>query len=118
MTQRCAGLLKALAHPSLVVSPAHRSLAVGPLQATHDEMSAGERLKMIDEGGVDRRATDRPDNRNGLGGDLLRDHYTKPEPIWASRRTMAEALSSTTPRPAICCRARVTDFAIAARTAK
>ena len=77
MTQRCAGRLEALAHPSLVVSPARRSLAVGPLQTANDEASAGERLEVVDEGGVDRRA-DRPDNRNGLGGNLLRDHYAEP----------------------------------------
>ena len=108
----------ALAHPDLVVSPTYRSLAVGPLQTTHDEMSAGERLKMIDEGSIDGCAAER--SRTGTACTATFWDTTNPnrDPIWASRRTMAEALSSTTPRPAICCRARVTDFAIAARTAK
>src|ERR1700679_1608713 len=44
------------------------------LQAPHDEMPAGQGLEMIGEGGVDRRAADRAQNRRRLGGDLLAHH--------------------------------------------
>src|SRR5208282_6024898 len=44
------------------------------LQAPYDEMAAGQRLKMVGEGGVDRRAADRAENRRRLRGDFLADH--------------------------------------------
>src|ERR1700722_5155185 len=51
--------------------------AVLALQAPDDEMPAGQGLEMIGEGGVDRRAADRAQDRRGLGGDLLAHHNAK-----------------------------------------
>ena len=41
------------------------------LEATHDEMPAGERLEMVGEGGVDRRPAERAQDRRGLRRQLL-----------------------------------------------
>ena len=43
------------------------------LQAPDDEMAAREGLEMVGEGGVDRRAADRAENRRRLCGQLLAD---------------------------------------------
>jgi hypothetical protein len=104
--------------PDLVIGQANRPPAVDPLQAAHREMPPRHRLEVIHEGGVDRSTAERTEHRHGLGGGLLGDHHPEAGSIWLSRRTTADALSSITPRPATCCTARVTDRAMAARTAK
>ena len=105
--------------PEALVFESDEVRPVSPLEPAHDEMAARQRLEMLGEGGVDRRAADRAEDRRRLRRDLLADHDAeargdlrdeagrRPAPIWAATPWAAtkRALS-------------VTDLASAARTAK
>ena len=71
-----------------------------PLEAPHDEMTARERLEMLGERRVDRRAADRADDRRRLGRELLADDDAEArrdlgdEPRDERRRLGADALGS------------------------
>ena len=59
-------------------------------------MAARQRLEMIGEGGVDRRAADRADDRHGLGGELLADRRRRNAPRFA--KPAARRPAPTRPR--------------------
>ena len=60
--------------PQALVLEGNHARAVPALQAPHDEMPAGQRLEMVGEGRIDRRAADRAQDRCRLGGELLAHH--------------------------------------------
>src|SRR5208283_465470 len=70
---RGSSAFPALAAQALVFEGDEARAALA-LQAADDEMAAGQRLEMIGEGGVDRRAADRAENRRRLRGDFLAHH--------------------------------------------
>ena len=88
------------------------------LQAPDDEMPARQRLEMVGEGGVDRRAADRAEDWRRLGRDLLAHHDAetrgdlRDQPRDHRRGKGGDPLAAT--KRAL----SLTDLASAARTAK
>ena len=91
---------------------------MGSLKSADDEMAPRHRLEMVGKGGIDRRASDRAENRHRLGGELLADGDAESRCDWLISRTTTGAVSPATP----CCRIKralsLTDLASAARTAR
>ena len=52
--------------------------AIFALQPTHGEMALGQRLEMVDEGEIDRRAADGAERGRRLGEKFLADDEAEP----------------------------------------